>query len=80
MQAEIIENRLFADIQIGDTAQLTRTVTAEDIDHYAAASGDFNPRAIALCGNRGWGTKEEAQPVLIVKDSTAFAAADAIAG
>jgi DDE_Tnp_1-associated len=37
-------------------------------------------RAIALCGNRGWGTKEEAQPVLIVKDSTAFAAADAIAG
>ena len=43
MPAETVENRLFADIQIGDTAQLTRTVTVEDIDHYAAASGDFNP-------------------------------------
>ena len=43
MPTETVENRLFADIQIGDTAQLARTVTAEDIDHYAAASGDFNP-------------------------------------
>ncbi|RJQ34479.1 MaoC family dehydratase [Candidatus Parcubacteria bacterium] len=31
------------DIRIGDTARLTRTVAAADIDAFAALSGDMNP-------------------------------------
>jgi len=37
-------------------------------------------RAIALCGSRGWGAEEEAQPVIIIKGGAAFAATEAIAG
>jgi phosphate acetyltransferase len=38
-----IENRPFDDIEIGDTAEVKRTLTPEDIELFAAASGDFNP-------------------------------------
>ncbi|MDE1915605.1 MAG: bifunctional enoyl-CoA hydratase/phosphate acetyltransferase [Sphingomonadales bacterium] len=39
----IIENRLFDDIAIGDSAALTRSVTHRDIELFAAVSGDVNP-------------------------------------
>jgi len=38
-----IENRTFDEIAIGDTASLTRTLTWQDIQLFAAMSGDVNP-------------------------------------
>ncbi|WP_223275030.1 bifunctional enoyl-CoA hydratase/phosphate acetyltransferase [Tateyamaria sp. syn59] len=38
-----IENRPFDDIAVGDSAELVRTLTAQDIDAFAVVSGDVNP-------------------------------------
>jgi acyl dehydratase len=38
-----IENRIFDEIVIGDTASLTRTLSWMDIELFAAMSGDVNP-------------------------------------
>ncbi|MEO1318311.1 MAG: MaoC/PaaZ C-terminal domain-containing protein, partial [Pseudomonadota bacterium] len=38
-----IENRPFDEIEVGDTAELVRTLQAQDIDAFAAVSGDVNP-------------------------------------
>ncbi|UHC19517.1 bifunctional enoyl-CoA hydratase/phosphate acetyltransferase [Methylobacterium currus] len=38
-----IENRTLAEIRVGDTASLTRTLQAQDISLFAAVSGDVNP-------------------------------------
>jgi len=38
-----IENRTFDEIQPGDTASLTRTLSREDIELFAVMSGDVNP-------------------------------------
>ncbi|MGH8605855.1 MAG: bifunctional enoyl-CoA hydratase/phosphate acetyltransferase [Gammaproteobacteria bacterium] len=43
MVKETIENRTFAEIVIGDSATLTRTLSREDISLFAEASGDLNP-------------------------------------
>ncbi|MEO8441527.1 MAG: MaoC/PaaZ C-terminal domain-containing protein, partial [Betaproteobacteria bacterium] len=40
---EYIENRTFDEIRIGDTASLVRTLKLEDIQLFAAISGDINP-------------------------------------
>jgi phosphate acetyltransferase len=40
---EYIENRTFDEIHIGDTASLVRTLKLEDIQLFAAMSGDINP-------------------------------------
>jgi phosphotransacetylase/acyl dehydratase len=40
---EWIENRVFADIQPGDAASITRVLTADDIALFAIVSGDVNP-------------------------------------
>ena len=40
---DVIENRTFAEMQIGDTASLSHCVTQRDIDLFAAVSGDVNP-------------------------------------
>jgi phosphotransacetylase/acyl dehydratase len=40
---QIIENRTFDDLRVGDTARLARTLRAEDIQLFAAMSGDVNP-------------------------------------
>src|SRR5271165_2142925 len=39
----VIENRIFAEISIGDAASLTRQATRRDIDLLAIVSGDVNP-------------------------------------
>ena len=39
----LIENRTFDEIAIGDSASLTRQLTADDIQLFAAVSGDVNP-------------------------------------
>ncbi|WP_299206037.1 bifunctional enoyl-CoA hydratase/phosphate acetyltransferase [uncultured Tateyamaria sp.] len=38
-----IENRPFDEIVVGDSADLVRTLTAQDIDAFAVVSGDVNP-------------------------------------
>ncbi|CUB04830.1 bifunctional enoyl-CoA hydratase/phosphate acetyltransferase [Tepidiphilus thermophilus] len=43
LASETIENHPFDEIQIGQTAQLTRTLRPQDIPLFAAISGDVNP-------------------------------------
>lgn len=38
-----IENKTFDEISVGDSAELTRTLRAEDIELFAVMSGDVNP-------------------------------------
>lgn len=40
---DLIENVLYQDIQVGDSARLVRTLTLDDIRAFAAVSGDINP-------------------------------------
>ena len=40
---ELIENRTFDEIKLGDTASLVRTLTGKDIELFAVMSGDVNP-------------------------------------
>jgi len=40
---DMIENRTFDEIQIGESASLVRTLTREDIELFAVMSGDINP-------------------------------------
>jgi phosphate acetyltransferase len=40
---ELIENRTFDEIQIGDIAKLERTLSEQDITLFAVMSGDLNP-------------------------------------
>ena len=42
----MIENHPFNDIKVGDTAHLTRTLHADDIQLFAAMSGDVNPARV----------------------------------
>ncbi len=40
---EMIENRTFAEIKVGDTASLTRTCSMKDVELFGVATGDLNP-------------------------------------
>ena len=40
---QFIENKTFAELAIGDTATLVRTLGQEDIELFAVMSGDVNP-------------------------------------
>ena len=39
----MVENRTFAEIEVGHTASLSRTLTKTELEGFAAVSGDFNP-------------------------------------
>ncbi|MEJ5896152.1 bifunctional enoyl-CoA hydratase/phosphate acetyltransferase [Aquabacterium sp. G14] len=39
----MLENRTYDELQVGDSASLTRTLTKDDIDAFAILSGDVNP-------------------------------------
>jgi phosphotransacetylase/acyl dehydratase len=41
-----IENRTFDEIEVGDSARTTRTLSQRDIELFAAMSGDMNPLAM----------------------------------
>jgi phosphate acetyltransferase/phosphate butyryltransferase len=43
---EVLRNRTFGEIAIGDCASIERTLTASDIQLFAAMSGDINPTHI----------------------------------
>jgi phosphate acetyltransferase len=40
---EMIENRTWAEIKVGDSASLTRTCRVEDVEVFGIATGDYNP-------------------------------------
>jgi phosphotransacetylase/acyl dehydratase len=40
---EVVENRTFDEIAVGDRASLSRTITRQDIELFAIISGDVNP-------------------------------------
>ncbi len=40
---DVIENKTFAEIAVGDSASIERTLTIEDISLFAVVSGDVNP-------------------------------------
>ena len=42
-RTDYIENRTYDEIQVGDSASLTRTLKPEDIQLFAVMSGDVNP-------------------------------------
>ena len=48
-----IENKTFDEIQVGDSATLTRTLTREDTEMFAVISGDYNPTHL----DDSWATK-----------------------
>lgn len=41
---EVLRNRTFDEIAVGDHATIERTLTAADIQLFAAMSGDLNPQ------------------------------------
>jgi phosphate acetyltransferase len=45
-----IENRTFDEIRVGESASLTRTLTAEDLQLVAAVSGDIDPAHVEVWG------------------------------
>lgn len=43
MHQTLLTNRIFEEIEIGDSASLERTIGLDDIDLFASVSGDYNP-------------------------------------
>ena len=43
MRSETLQNRCFDEINIGDTASITHTLTLRDVQLFAAVSGDISP-------------------------------------
>ncbi|MGE0108579.1 MAG: bifunctional enoyl-CoA hydratase/phosphate acetyltransferase [Bdellovibrionales bacterium] len=43
MPEALLENKTFDEIQVGDTAKITRKLTRRDIELFAIVSGDLNP-------------------------------------
>jgi 3-hydroxybutyryl-CoA dehydratase len=39
----MVESKSIHELKIGDSAQMTKTITDEVIDYFAKATGDFNP-------------------------------------
>ncbi len=40
---DLIENRTFSELKVGDSASISRTLTSKDIELFAIMSGDVNP-------------------------------------
>jgi phosphate acetyltransferase len=53
----MVENRIFAEIAVGDTASLSRTLTKTELEGFAAVSGDFNPTHLNEAYARAHGLK-----------------------
>ena len=43
MTLDILQNRCFDEINIGDTASVSRTLSLRDVQLFAAVSGDISP-------------------------------------
>ena len=44
--AQFLENRIYSEIKVGDTASLVRTLRPEDIQLFAVMTGDINPAIV----------------------------------
>ncbi len=61
-----LENRTLDEIAVGETAQLRRLVTPDDLYVFAAASGNFNPMHLPGQDGDGDGKADEVAPGLFV--------------
>lgn len=61
-----LSNRLFSEIEPGDSAEIRRLITADDLYVFAAASGNFNPMHLADSDLDGDGTRERIAPGLFI--------------
>lgn len=61
-----IENRPFQDLSVGDSAELTRLVTVDDLYVFATASGNHNPMHLPKEDGNGDGHAEAVAPGLFV--------------
>ena len=43
IKPQLLENRTFDEIAVGDSASITRVLNKDDIDLFAILSGDVNP-------------------------------------
>ncbi len=59
-------NRTFGEIRVGDTAEIRRLITTEDLYVFAAASGNHNPMHLADSDLDGDGVKERVAPGMFV--------------
>ncbi|MFB9970981.1 bifunctional enoyl-CoA hydratase/phosphate acetyltransferase [Pseudoroseomonas cervicalis] len=64
MTAELVANRPFAEIAPGDSASLTRRITQQDIELYAALTGDANPTHLATPEGESGGPRPTAHSML----------------
>ena len=61
-----ISNRPFDSITLGETAELRRLITTDDLLVYAAASGNYNPMHLPIADVDGDGQRERAAPGMFV--------------
>ncbi|MFV0409415.1 MAG: bifunctional enoyl-CoA hydratase/phosphate acetyltransferase [Paracoccus sp. (in: a-proteobacteria)] len=61
-----LENKTFDELQIGDSAELRRLVTADDLIVFAAASGNYNTVHLPGYDTDGDGSPEEMAPGMFV--------------
>ncbi|MBO9446814.1 bifunctional enoyl-CoA hydratase/phosphate acetyltransferase [Ruegeria sp. R14_0] len=61
---KIEENRTYSQVKVGDTAQVTRLCTVDDLYAFASASGDHNPLHLAVYDGDGDGRPEAVAPAL----------------
>lgn len=59
-------NRTFGELVTGEKAELRRLITADDIDIFAAASGNFNPMHLVDSDLDGDGTMERVAPGMLI--------------
>jgi acyl dehydratase len=59
-------NKTFDEIEPGDTAEIRRLITAEDLYIFAAASGNYNPMHLSDTDLDGDGTQERVAPGMFV--------------
>ena len=61
-----LANRTFAELQVGDTAELKRLITADDLYVFATASGNFNPMHLPKVDGDGDGKVDAVAPGMLV--------------
>lgn len=61
-----LTNRTFAELQLGETAELRRLITPDDLYVFAAASGNYNPMHLPGSDTDGDGRPENIAPGMFV--------------
>lgn len=61
-----LANRTFDELQVGDTAELCRLITADDLYVFASASGNYNPMHLPSLDGDGDGKVDAVAPGMLV--------------